>query len=217
MVAVEKSYPTKSGRRPILDGISAVFERGHSTGVLGVNGAGKSTLLRILSGSERPDRGQVRRSVSVSWPLGFSGSFSGSLTGRENLRFVARIYGADIEQVTDFVEDFSELGRYMDEPVRTYSAGMRARLAFALSMAVDFQVYLVDEAIGVGDAAFQQKCNDAFNARRSRSDVIMTSHYMSTIREYCTRAGVMENGRLLMFEDIDAAEEYYNAILKRRA
>jgi capsular polysaccharide transport system ATP-binding protein len=151
----------------------------------------------------------VRRHVAVSWPLGFSGSFSSSLTGAENLRFVCRIYGADIDEVTDFVTDFSELGPSMHEPVRTYSSGMKSRLAFSLSMAVRFQVYVIDEALVAGDVAFQRKCKKIFNERRSVADVVMVSHSIDMIKEYCTRAGVLHGGKLTMYDTIDEANEVY--------
>lgn len=206
---IEKNYRGKTGRIRVLRDVSATFPKGRSTGILGPNGAGKSTLLRIIAGSELPNHGKVTRRGSVSWPLGFSGSFAGSLSGTENLRFVCRIYGADIAEVTDFVTDFAEIGRAIREPVRTYSSGMRQRLAFALSMAVNFQVYIIDESLAVGDANFQAKCQAIFEDRRKESDVIMTSHSIDMIRQYCDRAGVLNDGELFMFNTIDEAEEYY--------
>ena len=146
----------------MLDQLSAVFEEGVSVGILGRNGAGKSTLLRILGGAEQPDSGRVIRKGRVSWPIGFSGGFNGSLTGEENARFVARIYDADIDRVIEFAKDFAEIGDYFQMPVRTYSSGMKARLAFGLSMAIDFDTYLVDEVTAVGDATFQERCREAF-------------------------------------------------------
>ena len=206
---IEKSYRGKSGPIRVLRGITADFPKGVSTGILGGNGAGKSTLLRIIAGSERQNYGEVVRQGSVSWPLGFSASFAGSLSGAENLRFVSRIYGMDHQQVTDFVADFAELGKAMKEPVKTYSSGMRQRLAFGLSMAIDFSVYIIDESLAVGDAAFQAKCNAIFNERRQRSDVIMTSHSIEMIREYCSRAAVLHKGELTMFDTVDEAHEHY--------
>jgi capsular polysaccharide transport system ATP-binding protein len=206
---IEKTYPGKKGRIHVLRGITQSFERGESIGILGQNGAGKSTLLRIMCGSERPSFGHVRRTATFSWPLGFSGSFSGSLSGSENLRFVCRIYGANIEEVTDFVASFSELGNSMREPINTYSTGMRSRLAFALSMAIRFQVYVIDEALASGDVAFQAKCERIFNDRKASSDVIMVSHSIYLIRQYCTRAGVLLGGKLTMYDTIDEANENY--------
>ncbi|MFW2829714.1 ABC transporter ATP-binding protein [Sphingomonas sp. ID0503] len=213
LVNIEKSYRKKAGgRRQVLDGISATFERGHSYGLIGNNGAGKSTLLRIMGGAERPNYGVIRKDVQISWPLGFSGSFNGSLSGLENLRFVCRIYGADIPAVTEFVHDFAELGKSILEPVKTYSSGMRQRLAFALSMAIDFEVYLVDETLAVGDAAFQAKCHREFEARRAHSDVLLTSHSPQMLEEYCTRGAVLHEGRLTMFDSIKDALDYYRGM-----
>ncbi len=206
---IEKTYPGKHGRIHVLRGVSAQFKRGESVGILGQNGAGKSTMLRIMCGSERPTFGTVRREVSCSWPLGFSASFASSLTGAENLRFVCRIYGADVAEVTEFVAGFSELGASINEPVKTYSTGMRSRLAFALSMAIRFQVYVIDEALASGDVAFQRKAIRLFEERKSGSDVIMVSHSISMVKQYCTRAGVLNGGKLTMYDTIDEANEYY--------
>lgn len=214
LVDIEKTYPGRKGRIHVLNGINAVFGTGESIGILGANGAGKSTLLRIIAGAERPNYGRVTRSGSISWPLGFSGSFSTSLSGAENLRFVSRIYGADHEEVTDFVTEFSELGRAMNEPIRSYSTGMRSRLAFALSMAIDFETYVIDESLAVGDAAFQAKCEAAFNERRARSSVLMASHSIDMIKQYCTRAAVLNQGQLTMFDDIDEAYHHYLGLLQ---
>lgn len=213
LIDIEKTYHGKQGRIHVLRGVSATFPRGDSIGILGQNGAGKSTLLRIMCGTERATFGSVRRHVAVSWPLGFSGSFSGSLTGAENLRFVCRIYGADIEEVTDFVSGFSELGPSMHEPVKTYSSGMKSRLAFSLSMAVRFQVYVIDEALAAGDVAFQRKCKKIFEERRSGSDVIMVSHSIDMVKEYCTRAGVLHGGKLTMYDTIDEANDVYMQVI----
>lgn len=213
---IEKSYRTRHGMRPVIRPTDLIFYRGANTAVLGLNGAGKSTLLRLIGGVERPDRGEVIKSVSVSSPLGIGGAFNGSLTGAENLKFVCRIYELDLEETTDFVRDFAELGPYFYEPTNTYSSGMRSRLNFAISMSIDFQVYLIDEGLSAGDASFKRKCQDAFARRRSRSDLIMTSHSMSTIRDFCTTAVVMDEGQVVPFQDLDAAEDYYMEILARR-
>ena len=212
MINLEKSYPTKHGRIHVLRDVNARFETGESVGILGSNGAGKSTLLRILAGAEHPNFGKVVRDGSMSWPLGFSGSFSTSLTGAENLRFVCRIYGADIDEVTDFVEEFSELGPAMRQPIRSYSTGMRSRLAFALSMAIDFDVYVIDESLAVGDAAFQAKCEAEFDKRRERSSVLMASHSIDMITRYCTRAAVLHRGTLRMFDTVEEGHEYYQCL-----
>ena len=159
----------------------------------------------------------MRKTVSVSWPLGFAPSFSGSLTGTENLRFVARIYDQDIDAVTEFVRDFAELGRYMDEPIKTYSSGMRAKLAFGLSMAMDFQVYLIDETLSVGDASFQAKAKRVFEERAARSSLIVASHHASVMRDYCQAAGVLHDGKFTMFDDLETASDFYSDYIAKRA
>ncbi len=210
---VTKAYRTTAGDHVVLDHISCEIPTRTNLGILGKNGAGKSTLLRILAGIELPDAGTITRHGSVSWPIGFAGGFSGSLTGEDNCRFVARVYGHAIDDVVEFAREFAELGKYFYMPVRTYSSGMRARLAFGLSMAVDFDFYLVDEVTAVGDAKFQQKCRDAFEARSNHSSVIIVSHQMRTIRSYCQRCALLANGRLRIFDDLKEAENAYEAEL----
>jgi capsular polysaccharide transport system ATP-binding protein len=195
----------------VLDGISFSFPAHTNVGILGRNGSGKSTLLRVLAGTEEADSGTIRRSGSVSWPIGFSGGFSGSLNGEENCRFVARIYGVDVDEVVGFTQEFAELGEYFYMPVKTYSSGMRARLAFGLSMAIDFDAYLVDEVTAVGDSTFQSKCRKAFESRSGRSSVIIVSHHIGTVREYCQRCAVIKHGKLLHFDNVDEAERFYEA------
>jgi capsular polysaccharide transport system ATP-binding protein len=209
LIDIEKTYIGKRRHIHVLRGITHTFHRGESVGILGQNGAGKSTLLRIICGSERPNYGEVHRQVSVSWPLGYSGSFAGSLSGAENLRFVSRIYGADVEEVNDFVKGFAELGKSINEPVKTYSSGMRSRLAFGLSMAIRFQVYVIDEGLATGDISFQEKCTKLFNDRKASADIIMVSHSISMIRQYCDRAGVLVGGKLTMYDSIEEANEHY--------
>ncbi len=207
---VRKTYSIKDRRRIILDDVSHRFAPGTNTGILGRNGAGKSTLLRLIGGEEPPDSGQVTRASRVSWPIGFSGCFHGQLTGRENLRFVSRIYGMPIEKVTAFVEDFAELGLYMDMPVKVYSSGMKAKLAFGLSMALEFDFYLIDELTAVGDASFQAKCHAVFNARKAQSTLLVVSHNIATIRKHCAQALVLDQGNLISFNNLEQAVEYYN-------
>jgi capsular polysaccharide transport system ATP-binding protein len=206
---VTKTYKTRDGHNVVLDRVSTVFPSRTNVGILGRNGAGKSTLLRILSGAESADEGRIYRRGRVSWPIGFSGGFNSSLTGKENSRFIARLYGAEVDAVSTFALEFSELGSYFHEPVRTYSSGMRARLAFALSMAMDFDYYLVDEVTAVGDSRFQKKCRLAFQDRSARSSVIMVSHNMGTIQDYCTRFAVLSGGKLIEFDSIDEATKAY--------
>jgi capsular polysaccharide transport system ATP-binding protein len=209
---VLKFYKVGTSMRVVLNHVSTVFESGWSYGLLGVNGAGKSTLLRIISGTELPNSGSIVRTTRVSWPRGFAGAFHPLISGRDNVKFVARVYGADIEKVNNFVEDFAELGDYIDMPVQTYSSGMLARLAFGLSMAIDFDCYLIDEVLAVGDARFQKRCEDAFASRRKSSDLIVVSHSMSTVKAYCNRGAVLVDGHLLMYESIDKAIEIYNRL-----
>lgn len=209
---VFKFFRTEGHTKIILDHVSATFQSGKSYGLLGVNGAGKSTTLRMIAGTELPNSGKIRRSVRVSWPIGFAGGFHPQMSGRENVKFVARAYGEDVRQVLDFVEDFSELGDYIDSPIKTYSSGMAARLAFGLSMAIDFECYLIDEVTAVGDARFQARCNAAFNARRARADLIVVSHSMATIKDYCDSGAVIVDGQMLMFDEVDKAIEVYNRL-----
>ena len=210
---VSKAYATSSGLNQVLDDVSIRFPDRTGIGILGRNGAGKSTLLRIIGGAELPDSGEIIRRGRVSWPIGFSGGFNSSLTGEENCRFVARIYGQDIDRVVEASMDFAEIGDYFTMPVRTYSSGMRARLAFGLSMAIDFDAYLVDEITAVGDKPFQDKCREAFTARRERSSIIMVSHQFSTIRQYCQQCALLVDGRLQIFDSVDEAEETYQGRL----
>jgi len=206
---LSKAYPLRHDMNQVLDDISITFPTGENIGILGRNGAGKSTLLRILANIEQPDSGDVIRHQRVSWPIGFSGGFNGSLTGAENTRFVARIYGADVDEISKYTREFSELKDYFYMPLRTYSMGMRARLAFSLSMAIDFSVYLIDEVTAVGDKPFQQKCRDAFAERRQRSSVILVSHSLSNVKRYCEKCAVLVDGKLQMFDTVNAAAEVY--------
>lgn len=209
---VTKVYRTKSDVKWILRDANFHVKRGKSLALLGKNGTGKSTLFRLLAGVEQPSEGTVTRGVRVSWPLGFGGGFNTEISARENCIFVSRIYDTDIQKVIEFVEDFAELGNYFDMPVRTYSSGMRARLAFGLSMAVDFECYLIDEITAVGDKRFKEKCREAFAERRETADVIMISHSVPTIRAYCDVAAVLNNGKLIFYEDLDEAISIYKSL-----
>ena len=212
LVNVSKSYRKGSGWNRVLRDISVTFPTGHSVGILGLNGAGKSTLLRLIGGVEPPDTGIVRRDITVSWPLGFSGGFQGSLTGRENTRFIARIYGAPEGEIERYVQAFAELGDYFDMPISSYSSGMRARLSFSVSMATDFQCYLVDEITAAGDERFQMKYRQAFVERKKRSTMIMVSHSEMTIRKYCDMAAVLHEGHLELYETVREAVMVYKNI-----
>ncbi len=210
---VSKSYRTPAGRRIVLDNVTVTFAAGHNFGVLGANGTGKSTLIRLLAGSELPDRGIVRREGRVSFPLGFGGTFHGALSGRENVIFIARIYGAAVRPMLRYVEDFAELGPYFDMAVNTYSAGMRARLAFAACLAVDFDVYLIDEVTEIGDERFRRRCAAVFRDRMSRADIILVTHNRHTIRQYCDRGAVLAGGTLRLCDDVTDAFDRYRHVL----
>lgn len=206
---VVKYYRTKNEKKIILDRQSFYFKTGVSYGLLGVNGAGKSTTMRLLSGAELPNKGSIKRKVRVSWPLGFANGFHPMMSGRDNLKFVARAYGEDYHRVLRFVEDFAEIGDYINSPVMTYSSGMMSRFAFGLSMAIEFDCYLVDEITSVGDARFQKRCREAFYKRRTSADIIMISHDMGTIQDYCDQGIVLVDGRLLAFDNVEAAIAAY--------
>lgn len=207
---VSKRYRTNSGWRTVLKDINFELKKGEKVGILGRNGAGKSTLIRLMSGVEPPTTGTIERQMSISWPLAFSGAFQGSLTGMDNLRFVSRIYDADFDYVKSFTEEFSELGEYLYEPVKIYSSGMKARLAFALSLSIEFDCYLIDEVIAVGDARFAAKCkHELFEKRKDRS-LILVSHSPASIKEYCDSAMVLEEGIMHTFDSIDNAYNFYN-------
>lgn len=207
---VNKVYPTRSGPVQVLRDANLTVAPGERIGILGRNGAGKSTLIRLISGAELPTSGRVERGMSVSWPLAFGGAFQGSLTGLDNLRFICRIYGVDPADKIPFVEEFSELGLYLREPVKAYSSGMRARLAFAISMVIEFDCFLIDEIIAVGDQRFHEKCNHELFEKRGDRAMIIVSHQAGYIREHCTRAAVLTNGRLHHPDDLDEAFEFYN-------
>ncbi|HDR1546854.1 TPA: ABC transporter ATP-binding protein [Pasteurella multocida] len=211
---VSKRYLTRDGWTTILQDINFSLKKGEKVGILGRNGTGKSTLIRLLSGIEPVSSGHITRNMSISWPLGFSGAFQGSLTGMDNLRFICRIYGADINKVKAFTEEFAELGKYLYEPVKNYSSGMKARLAFALSLSVEFDCYLIDEVIAVGDSRFSDKCRyELFEKRKDRS-LILVSHSPSIIREYCDNALVLHDKTIHHFDSVDSAYKLYNSTLE---
>lgn len=199
---VVKKYNTRSGVSTVLDQVTLNIAPAEKVGILGRNGSGKSTLIRLISGAERPTSGTINRKMSVSWPLAFGGAFQGSLTGLDNLRFICRIYGTTTEDKIPFVQEFSELGKYLKEPVKSYSAGMRARLAFAISMVVEFDCFLIDEIVAVGDARFHEKCRvELFEKRKDRA-LIIVSHDSSYIEAHCSKLGVLMNGNLTTFDSV---------------
>lgn len=211
---VFKHYRTHGGYHTVLDHVDLEVRPGEKIGILGRNGAGKSTLIRIISGAELPNSGRVTRQMSVSWPLSFGGAFQGSLTGLDNVRFICRVYGKDFREAMPFIHEFSELGKFIREPVKSYSSGMCARLAFAISMAIEFDCFLIDEVIAVGDARFHEKCERELWEKRKDRAMIIVSHNTHVIQEHCSRALVLSDGHLHEFEDMGAAYAQYSRLVK---
>jgi capsular polysaccharide transport system ATP-binding protein len=207
-----KDYYSETGKRVnrVLNNINFSLMPGEKMALLGRNGAGKSTLIRLVSGAELPTEGSVERAMSVSWPVGLNGGVGGTMTGNDNIRFIARVYGRPFREIHDYVEDFAQLGKFLSEPVRSYSTGMRARLNFALSLAVDFDCYLIDEIIVVGDPRFQRRSQEELFERRADRSLILASHVPHFVKEYCSRALVMHRGRGKVFDDVDLAIAIYN-------
>lgn len=206
---ITKTYSHGSQHKQVLKGINLCVERGDRIGLLGRNGAGKSTLIKLIGGVELPTSGKIIRKMSVSWPLGFAGGFQGSLTGLDNARFIARIYQREYRDIRRFVEDFTELGAQLNMPVKTYSSGMRARLAFALSLAIEFDCFLIDEVILVGDLNFQQKCQAEMLERRKERSIIVASHSPDFILENCNKAIVLNAGMATVYDDVNLAVAHY--------
>jgi capsular polysaccharide transport system ATP-binding protein len=207
-----KSYPTPHGRRYVFRDLSFTFPEGANVGLIGPNGAGKSTLMRLIGGIDAPDSGRVLSRARISWPVGLSGGFQGSLTGRDNVQFVCRLYGASGEAMREkvrYVQDFAEIGEYFDLPVKAYSSGMRSRLAFGLSMAFDFDYYLIDEVMAVGDAQFQRKCKDVFRSKLERSRLILVSHNMKDIEQYCNAVVLVREGQATLYTDVREGIDAY--------
>ncbi len=207
---VQRRYPTRHGNVTVLRDVNFNIQPGEKVGIVGRNGAGKSTMIRLLSGAEKPDAGYVQRGMSVSWPLAFSGGFQGTLTGLDNLRFICRIYGNDWREHVDYVQDFTELGRFLNEPVKSYSSGMRSRLAFALSMVIDFDCFLIDEIMAVGDHRFHERCHVELFEKRAHHAIVFVSHDASFVRSICDRISVLEDGYLHNFGDVDEAYAFYH-------
>src|SRR5438270_492348 len=210
VVDVTKEYRVEGRIHRAVSGLSFTVDRGEKLAVLGRNGAGKSTLIRLLGGVELPTSGAIEETMSVSWPLALQGGFQGSLTGNDNMRFIARIYNKPFEEIKEYVEDFAELGKFLSEPVKIYSIGMRARFAFALSLAIDFDCYLIDEIIAAGDQRFQRRSHEELFEKRADRTLILASHMGDVIKSYCSRALVMHHGRGNLFDDIDLALQVYN-------
>ncbi|WP_408587289.1 ABC transporter ATP-binding protein [Novosphingobium sp.] len=215
---ISKRYRTAHGAgRWVLENVSFTIPPKLSVGIVGSNGAGKSTLLRILAGVDKPTRGEVDRQCRVSWPLGFGGGLQGTLTGRQNSKFVCRIHGHedDIPERLARIEEFAALGKAFNEPIRTYSTGMTARLRFAISLAFDFDVYISDEATSAGDASFRQRAADEFKRRANEASVIMVSHDASTLRRFCSAGLYIHGGKAHWFDNLDDALRAYKDTLPR--
>ncbi|WP_247254124.1 ABC transporter ATP-binding protein [Pseudomonas moorei] len=210
---ITKSYLTPKGRRHVFRDLSLKIPAGKNIGLIGRNGSGKSTLMRLLGGADVPDSGTVATDKSISWPVGLSGGFQGTMTGRENIKFVSRVYGAvgdAMRQKIAYVEDFAEIGSWIDEPVKTYSSGMRSRLAFGLSMAFDFDYYLIDEVMSVGDSHFKRKCAEVFEERLQKSKVVLVSHSMPEIKKLCDVVLLVRDGGVQIYDDVDEGIKAYN-------
>ena len=206
-----KVYSHHGRERAVLDNVSFTVPRGCKVALMGSNGAGKSTLIRLLGKVEMPTRGKIVHGMTVSWPLGFAGSFQGSLSGLDNAKFIARIYRTDYQRLLAFVREFSELGEYLYAPVKTYSTGMRARLAFALSIAIEFDCYLIDEVVLVGDQRFHARCQDHLFAKRSDRALIIASHNVSWMASFCNAAILLHKGKAYWFDDVALAAWWYMA------
>jgi capsular polysaccharide transport system ATP-binding protein len=209
---VSKRYRSRFGHHDVFQGVGLEVQRGERVGILGRNGSGKSTLIRLIGGSEMPSSGIIERKMSVSWPLALSSAFQGSLTGLDNLHFICRVYGSDPLRAVDYVQEFSGLGKFFREPVKHYSAGMRARLAFALSMVIEFDCFLVDEVIAVGDAEFQDKCRVELFERRADRAMVIVSHMPHIVSAHCHKAAILDGGRLSDLMPVDQALDRYAAL-----
>lgn len=212
---VSKSYHGRKFEKRVFSDISFTIERGEAIGICGANGAGKSTLMRLLSGVEQPTSGTVTRNMTTSWPIGYASCFQTSLTGADNARFIARVYRKPEEELLAYVEDFAQLGPYFRQPVKTYSAGMAARLAFGVSLAIEFDCYLVDEITGAGDERFRARSEAALAARREKGTLVMISHDPHTLAAYCTRGAVLFGGSLIHFDDVREACEVHSRLQAR--
>ncbi|HGX0285698.1 TPA: ABC transporter ATP-binding protein [Escherichia coli] len=218
MIKIEnltKSYRTPTGRHYVFKDLNIEIPSGKSVAFIGRNGAGKSTLLRMIGGIDRPDSGKIITNKTISWPVGLAGGFQGSLTGRENVKFVARLYAKqeELKEKIEFVEEFAELGKYFDMPIKTYSSGMRSRLGFGLSMAFKFDYYIVDEVTAVGDARFKEKCAHLFKEKHKESSFLMVSHSLNSLKEFCDVAIVFKDDNAVgFFEDVQEGIEEYKKI-----
>ncbi|GMQ47925.1 ABC transporter ATP-binding protein [Vibrio sp. 10N] len=208
-----KFYPSELGNQYIFENLNFTFPSNRNIAILGSNGAGKSTLFRILAGSEYPNKGKVVTDKSISWPVALATGIHPQMTGRENTRFIGRVNGVDnLAEYEEKVRDFAELGIKYDLPVKSYSSGMRSRLAFGCCIAIDFDVYLIDEATSVGDPKFKRKAKQALLDKSRTANVIMVSHDLKEIRQFCDSAVILHQGKLEYFEDLEQALEVYSSL-----
>lgn len=214
---VSKAYHIRKFEKQVFSGLNFTIAKGDSLGICGANGAGKSTLMRLIAGVEMPTSGRITRSMSTSWPIGYSNCFQFSLTGADNARFIARIYGQDPDELCAYVEDFAQLGPYFHQPVYSYSAGMSARLAFGVSLAINFDCYLVDEVTAAGDQRFRQRSEEALLTRRDTGSLVMISHDANTLHQYCRRGAVLYGGSLTFYDTIEEATEVHHRLQARAA
>ena len=210
---ISKGFWVRGAYQPVIRNLNLTLPSGRSLALLGRNGAGKSTLLSMVAGTMRPDTGQIISDGSISFTVGYAGSFHGEMTGAQNTRFVARIYGVDSDELTDFVEDFAEIGKHFHMPVRTYSSGMKSRLAFGVSMGIKFDTYLIDEATATGDARFRKKSKTVFRERMAQSSAIMVSHSMGDIRDFCDAGLVLHDGQIEVYDNVEDAIERHQELL----
>lgn len=210
---ISKGFWVRGEYQPVIRSLNLILPSGRSLALLGRNGAGKSTLLSMVAGTMRPDTGQIISDGSISFTVGYAGSFHGDMTGAQSTRFVARIYGVDSDELIDFVQDFAEIGKHFHMPVRTYSSGMKSRLAFGISMGIKFDTYLIDEATATGDERFKRKSKEVFRARMAESSAVMVSHNMSEIRSFCDAGLILHQGEIEVYDDVEVAIKRHEKLM----
>ncbi len=211
---LSKGFWANNTRKVVIDRLNLTLPQGKSIALLGRNGAGKSTLLQLIAGTIKPDAGRIISTGTISWPVGFAGSFHPDLTGAQNVRFIARIYGVDTDSLINFVEEFADIGPHFHAPVRSYSSGMRSRLAFGTSMGIRFDIYLVDEVTAVGDQQFKRKSRQVFRERMKEASAILVTHNMPEVREFCDEGLVLEHGKITHFKDLEEAIDYHKELME---
>lgn len=211
--SLTKGFYVRGEYTPILNGLNLLLPEGKSLALLGGNGAGKSTMLKLIAGTLRPDEGEILSDGLISWPVGQGGSFHRDLTGAQNTRFLARVYGIDCDELSDFVQDFAEIGQHFHMPIRTYSSGMRSRLTFGISMGIPFDTYLVDEVTAVGDARFKRKSKTVFRERIKAASAIMVSHSLPELKDFCDAALLLHQGKIHYFADLEEAVEHHKVLM----